>query len=158
MDAEQRLNELGIILPAAKSPGGGFVRTRQSGSMLYVAGHGPVGAGYHTQLGKLGREVSIEQGYEAARNCTLSCLASVQAAMGSLNAVKGVIKVLGYVASADDFYDQPRVINGASDLLVAIFGDAGRHARSAIGVFVLPGNIPVEIEMILEIEPMKELQ
>ena len=115
-------------------------------------GHGPYKDGKTLILGKLGKELTVEEGYKTARNVALNCLASVKASLGSLDKVKRVVKLLGMVNCTEDFKDQPKVINGASDLLVEVFGEAGRHARSAVGMQALPNQIPVEIEMILEVE------
>jgi enamine deaminase RidA (YjgF/YER057c/UK114 family) len=152
MNAEQKLKELGIILPESPKPLANYVRAVRTGNLLFVSGHGPYNDGKTLILGKLGKEVTIEEGYKTARNVALNCLASIRAALGSLDKVKRVVKLLGMVNCAEDFKDQPKVINGASDLLVEIFGEAGRHARSAVGMQALPNQIPVEIEMILEVE------
>jgi enamine deaminase RidA (YjgF/YER057c/UK114 family) len=152
MNAEQKLKELGIILPESPKPLANYVRAVRTGNLLFVSGHGPYNDGKTLISGKLGKEVTIEEGYKTARNVALNCLASIRAALGSLDKVKRVVKLLGMVNCAEDFKDQPQVINGASDLLVEIFGEAGRHARSAVGMQALPNQIPVEIEMILEVE------
>jgi enamine deaminase RidA (YjgF/YER057c/UK114 family) len=120
--------------------------------LLFIAGHSPKKDGRYPYLGKVGAEVTLEQGQESARNCVMNCLASVQEHLGDLNRVKGVIKLVGYVASAPTFTRQPEIINAASDLLIALFGEAGRHARTSVGMAVLPGDIPVEIDMVLEVE------
>jgi len=150
---DARLQALGITLPAPSAPSHSYVHARQVGVLLYIAGHSPKRNGSYPYLGKLGAEVSIEQGQECARNCVVNCLASAAAHLGTLDRVASVVKLVGYVASAPTFTQQPQVINAASDLLLAIFGEAGRHARTSVGVSVLPGNIPVEIEMILEVTP-----
>jgi enamine deaminase RidA (YjgF/YER057c/UK114 family) len=152
MNAEQKLKELGIILPESPKPLANYVRAVRTGNLLFVSGHGPYNDGKTLISGKLGKEVTIEEGYKTSRNVALNCLASIRAALGSLDKVKRVVKLLGMVNCAEDFKDQPKVINGASDLLVEIFGEAGRHARSAVGMQALPNQIPVEIEMILEVE------
>jgi enamine deaminase RidA (YjgF/YER057c/UK114 family) len=151
MSVEARLVELGITLPEPPPRGGTYVRARRSGNLLFTAGHGPSKDGSYLYLGKLGADVTVEEGYESARYCAINCLASAKEFLGTLDKVTGVIKVLGFVASAPNFNDQPKVMNGASDFLVELFGDSGAHARSAIGTNELPGNIPVEVEMILEI-------
>jgi enamine deaminase RidA (YjgF/YER057c/UK114 family) len=143
---------MGIVLPESPKPLANYVRTVRTGNLLFVSGHGPYNDGKTLLSGKLGKEVTIEEGYKTARNVALNCLASIRAALGSLDKVKRVVKLLGMVNCAEDFKDQPKVINGASDLLVEIFGEAGRHARSAVGMQALPNLIPVEIEMILEVE------
>jgi enamine deaminase RidA (YjgF/YER057c/UK114 family) len=123
----------------------------RSGNLLFLSGHGPVRDGRVVYQGKVGRELTIEQGQEAARLTGLNLLASARDALGSLDRVRRVVKVLGMVQCADDFADHPKVVNGFSDLMVEVFGDAGRHARSAVGMGSLPFGIPVEVEMILEV-------
>ena len=152
MSIESRLTELGITLPAAGSPPKSYVHVRQTGNLLFVAGHGPEKDGKYASLGKLGGEVTLEQGQESARNCILNCLASVKLYLGDLDRIKAVVKVVGLVASVPTFTQQPQVMNAASDLLIAILGEAGRHARTSVGVPVLPNDIPVEIELVLEIQ------
>ena len=149
MGAEQRIKELGIALPAPVQPIGSYVRWVQTGNMLYISGTGP---GNETQRGKLGSTMSVEEGYAAAREVGLQILATAQAALGSLDRVQQVVKVLGMVNCTPDFEDQPKVINGCSDLLVEVFGEAGRHTRSAVGFVALPGQIPVEIECTMEVQ------
>lgn len=151
MAAEQKLKELGFTLPIAPKPVANYVPAVRVGNLLFVSGHGPFNDGKTRMSGKLGQDLTIEDGYQAARNVALNCLASVKDAVGSLDKVKRVVKVLGMVNSTEDFKDQPKVINGCSDLLVAIFGENGKHARSAVGMQALPNQIPVEIEMILEV-------
>jgi enamine deaminase RidA (YjgF/YER057c/UK114 family) len=151
MDVEKKLKELGISLPAPPKPVANYVPAVRAGNLLFVSGHGPYNDGKSILSGKLGKELTVEEGYKTARNVALNCLASVKATLGDLNKVKRVVKLLGMVNCTEDFKDQPKVINGASDLLVEVFGDAGRHARSAVGMQSLPNGIPVEIEMILEV-------
>jgi enamine deaminase RidA (YjgF/YER057c/UK114 family) len=151
MEIEKRLKELGISLPAPPKPVANYVPAVRAGNLLFVSGHGPYNDGKTMVSGKLGKELTIEEGYKTARNVALNCLASVQATLGDLNKVKRVVKLLGMVNCTEDFKDHPKVINGASDLLVEVFGDAGRHARSAVGMQSLPNGIPVEIEMVLEV-------
>jgi len=131
-----------------------YVGAVRTGNLLFLAGHGPLReGGVASARGKLGKDLSVEQGYQVAREVGLSLLATTRAALGSLDKVKRVVKVLGMVNSADGFGDQPKVINGFSDLMVEVFGEAiGKHARSAVGMAELPMGIPVEIEMILEVE------
>jgi enamine deaminase RidA (YjgF/YER057c/UK114 family) len=129
-----------------------YVSSARVGTLLFLAGHGPLRDGKPTARGKLGKDLSVEEGYKVAREVGLNLLATTKAALGSLDRVKRVVKVLGMVASAEGFTDQPKVINGFSDLMVEVFGDAGKHARSAVGMAELPSGIPVEIEMILEVE------
>ena len=151
MDIEKKLKELGISLPAPPKPVANYVPAVRAGNLLFVSGHGPYNDGKTIISGKLGKELTVEEGYKTARNVALNCLASVKATLGDLNKVKRVVKLLGMVNCTEDFKDQPKVINGASDLLVEVFGDAGKHARSAVGMQSLPNGIPVEIEMILEV-------
>jgi enamine deaminase RidA (YjgF/YER057c/UK114 family) len=151
MGAEARVKALGIELPPAPRPLGSYVTAARSGNLLFTSGHGPLRDGRVAYLGKVGRELTVEQGQEAARLTGLNLLATVRDAVGSLDRVRRVVKVLGMVQCADDFTDQPKVINGFSDLMVEVFGDAGRHARSAVGMGSLPFGIPVEIEMIVEV-------
>ena len=152
MGAEARLKELGITLPETSKPVANYIPSVRVGNLLFLAGHGPLRDGKATARGKLGRELSIDDGYKVAREVGLNLLASARAALGSLDKVKRLVKVLGMVASAEGFNNQPKVINGFSDLMVEIFGETGRHARSAVGMAELPMGIPVEIEMILEVE------
>ena len=152
MNAEQKLKELGIVLPESPKPVANYVRAVRTGNLLFVSGHGPYNDGKTLISGKLGNELTIEEGYKTARNVALNCLASIRASLGSLDKVRRVVKLLGMVNCTEDFKDQPKVVNGASDLLVEVFGEGGRHARSAVGMQALPNQIPVEIEMILEVE------
>ncbi|MCU0514714.1 MAG: RidA family protein [Anaerolineae bacterium] len=152
MTPEARLHDLGLTLPEAGAPSHSYVRARQTGSLLYIAGHTPKRAGAYPFLGKVGGAVTLEQAQEAARICILNALASARQHLGTLERVTGVIKVVGYVASVPEFTRQPQVMNAASDLLIAVFGEAGRHARTSLGVAVLPEDVPVEIELILEVQ------
>lgn len=151
MGAEARLAELGIVLPPAGTPVANFVMCKRAGDLLYVSGHGPRTA-EGTITGKVGSTLTLEQGREAARITTLNILASVRAELGSLDRVVEVVKVLGMVNTAPGFNRTPEVINGCSDLLIELFGEAGRHARSAVGMAELPFDIAVEIEMVLQVE------
>ena len=153
MRIEQRLAELGITLPPTTPPVANYVRTVRTGNLLFVSGQTAMRDGRPLHPGKLGRDVTVEQGYEAARQIAIGLLGAVRDALGDLDRVRRSVKLLGMVNSAEDFGDQPKVINGASDLLVEVFGEAGRHARSAVGMGALPGNASVEIEMIVEVEP-----
>ncbi len=154
MSAEARLKDKGITLPTPTTPLANYVGAVQTGNLLFLSGHGPLRPhGAFTYVGKLGRDLTVEQGYQAAREVGLNLLATTRAALGNLDRVKRVVKVLGMVHSADGFGDQPKVINGFSDLMVEVFGETiGKHARSAVGMAGLPMGIPVEIEMILEVE------
>jgi enamine deaminase RidA (YjgF/YER057c/UK114 family) len=148
VSAEQRLQELGIELPEPIQPIASYIRWVQTGNLLFISGTGP---GNETQAGKLGSTMSIEEGYAAAREVGLQILATARDALGDLDRVVRVVKVLGMVNCTPDFADQPKVINGCSDLFVEVFGDAGRHTRSAVGFVALPNQIPVEIECTMEV-------
>lgn len=148
---ETRLREMGVELPNVVVPAAEYVPAKQAGDLIYVSGQGPSKDGGFPYLGRVGGEVSLEEGYESARICALNGLAAAKAVIGTLDRVAEVVYVRGFVNSADDFHDQPKVINGASELLVALFGDAGRHARAALGTSNLPGNIPVEIEFVFRV-------
>ncbi len=152
MKTEARLAELGLQLPSPPAPVANYVRAVRTGNLLFVSGHGPSRDGTYLFTGKVGKDLTVEEGYKAAQLVCLNCLASVKEALGDLDRVKRVVKLLGMVNSAPDFGYQPEVINGASDLLVQLYGDAGRHARSAVGMGALPRGIAVEIEMIMEVE------
>jgi enamine deaminase RidA (YjgF/YER057c/UK114 family) len=146
----ERLAELDIELPAVPAPAGAYVPARRSGSLVFTAGQVPFVDGKPAALGKVGAEVDPDEAYRLARICTLNALAAVDALVG-LDSVAGVVKVVGFVASAPGFTGQPKVINGASDLLGEVFGDAGQHARSAVGVAELPLGVPVEVELVVEL-------
>ncbi len=151
-NAEENLKQKKITLPLTYRPIANYVPAVRSGNLLFLSGSGP-GMAPSDPRGKVGKDLSIEQGYQAARAAGLNLLAAVRAEIGSLNKVKRIVKVLGMVNSAPGFMDQPKVINGFSDLMVEVFGDKiGAHARSAVGMAELPFNIPVEIEMVLEVE------
>ena len=152
MKPEEKLRALQLTLPKMLPPVANFVPVRKTGNWAYVSGHAPVdGQGKICMTGKVGRDLTIEEGYQAARLAALACLSSLQTALGSLDQVKGIVKIVGFVNNSEDFAQQPQVVNGASDLLVEIFGEQGKHARSAVGMAALPSNIPVEIEMVVEI-------
>lgn len=148
---EARLKALGIELPLAPRPLASYVPAVRSGNLVFLAGQGPVADGKLVVTGKVGAELTEEEGYKAARITILNSLAVLRAEIGTLDRVRRIVKLVGWVNSAPGFTRQPWVINGASDLLVEIFGDAGRHARSAVGANELPLNIPVEIELVVEI-------
>ena len=151
MKVEQRIKELGYELPTGKTPMANYVLWKRVGDTVYISGHGCNGS-EPRWTGKVGRDLSEKEGYEAAKACGLFLLATLKQAVGDLDKVKGIVKLLGMVNSTEDFGNQPEVINGASDLFAAVFGDKGRHARSAVGMSSLPRGIPVEIEMIVEVE------
>jgi enamine deaminase RidA (YjgF/YER057c/UK114 family) len=152
MSAEQRLEELGITLPAPGAPAGLYAPVVQTGALLYVSGQIPARDGTPAARGKAGREISTAEAAVLARLCALNGLAQVRAYLGSLDRVVRVVRVGGFVASAEAFTEQPQVINGASQLLLDIFGEAGRHARTAVGVAELPLGVPVEVEFLFEVE------
>jgi enamine deaminase RidA (YjgF/YER057c/UK114 family) len=146
MSAEKRLKELGLTLAKPTPPVANYVNAVQTGNLLYLAGKGPSAV-----VGKVGAEFSVEQGYQHARDVGLNLLAVMKAELGSLDRVRRVVKVLGMVNAVPDFRDHPKVINGCSDLFVEVFGERGKHARSAVGMGSLPNGIPVEIEVIVEV-------
>jgi len=148
MEAEAKLNELGLVLPNLPAPGGNYLSARRVGDLLYLAGVISTVAGTVIQ-GTVGLDRSIDDGYQAARACALTQLAVIRRELGSLDPVAGIVSVNGYVNSVPGFPDSPKVINGASDLLVAVFGEAGRHVRAAIGVGGLPLNALVELQMLV---------
>ena len=150
MSPGERLRELGLTLPAVATPAGAYLPARRSGSLVFTAGQLPLVDGALAATGKVGAEVTLEEGHALARVCALNALAAVDGLVG-LDAVVGVVKVVGFVASAPGFTGQPGVLNGASELLGAVFGDAGRHARSAVGVAELPMGAPVEVELVVEV-------
>jgi enamine deaminase RidA (YjgF/YER057c/UK114 family) len=151
MTVAQRLNELGIELATPRSPQANYVSAVRTGNLVFLSGTGPYLPDGGLVTGKVGGELTVEQGYAAARWAMLALLANLQAELGDLERVARVVKLLGMVNCTVDFTRQPEVINGASDLLVEVLGERGRHARSAVGMFALPRNIAVEIEMIVEI-------
>jgi enamine deaminase RidA (YjgF/YER057c/UK114 family) len=150
---EQRLEELGIVLPDAASPVGSYVNALTTGDLVLIAGHGPVEDGRLAYRGRVPDEVSIDDAAAAARLTMLNCLATLRTHLGSLDRVAQVVKVLGLVRATEDFEHHATVLNGASDLLQEVFGERGTHTRSAIGVASLPFGIPVEIEMMVRITP-----
>ena len=153
MTPEQKLEQLGITLPAEGPPGGNYENFVITGNLLYLAGKGwPVRAAGINPVPKVGREISIEEGYADARTVGIALIGAMKKALGDLSRVKRVVKVLGMVNAVPDFTEQPKVINGCSDLFVEVFGDRGRHARSAVGLGSLPRGFSVEIEAIVEFE------
>ena len=149
-DVKSRLAELGIELPPVATPAGAYVPALQSGSLVYTSGQLPLVGGKLRRTGKVGAEVSAEDAYDDARQCAINALAAIDDLVG-LDKVVRVVKVVGFVASDPSFTGQPKVINGASELLGEVFGDAGAHARSAVGVAVLPIDTPVEVEVVVEV-------
>lgn len=150
---DQKLKDMGITLFTPGKPMANYVKAVQTGNLLFLAGHVSTRADGSGITGKLGKDLTIDQGYEAAKLATVSLLSTLKAELGDLNRVKRVVKVTGFVNSTPDFGDQPKVINGCSDMLVALFGEKGKHARSAVGMGALPSNYAVEIELIVEVEP-----
>lgn len=151
MSANAKIRELGITLPEVAKPAGAYVPAVQSGNLVFTAGQIPLVEGKLVATGKVGKEISVEQAKDIARICALNAVAAIKGVVGDLDRVKKVVKVVGFVASTQDFTQQPQVINGASELLEQIFGENGIHARSAVGVAVLPLDAPVEVELIVEI-------
>lgn len=147
---DAKLKELGIALPEAAAPAANYVPWVIAGHQVFISGQLPMEAGKVAVSGRLGESVSLEEGQHAAKLCAINILAQARAALGDLDRVRRVVRLGGFVASADDFTDQPKVVNGASDLMVAVFGDAGRHARAAVGVNTLPLGVAVEIDAIIE--------
>lgn len=151
MTVEEKIRQLGLDLPAPAKPVANYVPAVRSGNLVFVSGHGPRRPDGSLITGKVGKELTPEQGYEAAQRVALGLLGSLKGLIGDLDRVRRVVKLLGMVNCADTFADHPKVINGASDLLVKLFGENGKHARSAVGMNALPFNIAVEIEMIVEV-------
>lgn len=151
MNYEKKLNEMGIELTEPAKPVASYVPGVKTGNLIFVSGQIPKKDG-EIITGRLGKDISIEDAYEAAKLCCISCLSVVKSITGDLDKIKRIVKVVGYVNSVPESGDQPKVVNGASDLLVEVFGDAGKHARAAIGHSGLPLNVPVEVEMIVEVE------
>ena len=152
VDYNTKIKELGIELIEPTKPIANYVKAVRAGNLIFLAGHGPTKADGTNVTGKVGKDISVEQGIEAARITAISLLSTLRAELGDLNRVKRIVKINGWVNCTPDFADQPKVINGCSDLLVSIFGDAGKHARAAMGANALPANIAVEIEMIVEVQ------
>ena len=152
MQIEARLTELGIDLPPAITPVANYVPAVKTGNLVFLSGHGPVKEDGTLITGKVGADLTVEQGYETARRIAFGLLGTLKAEIGDLDGVKRIVKLLGFVNCTAEFADQPKVINGASDFMVEVFGEKGKHARSAVGTNALPFNIAVEIEMIVEIE------
>jgi enamine deaminase RidA (YjgF/YER057c/UK114 family) len=153
MTIESKLKELGITLPMAPKPVANYVPAVRAGELLFTSGVLPMKEGKLAYEGKLGKELTVEQGQEAARLAVLNALSIVKQELGNLEKVLRIVRLTGHVASAPGFVQQPAVLNGASDLLVAIFGEAGRHTRAALGAAELPLNSPIELELIVQIRP-----
>jgi len=151
-DYEARIVELGIELPKPGSPVANYVKATVAGNMVYLAGHGPTAPDGGYVVGKVGKDLTENEGYQAARLTGLAMLSTLKNTIGDLNRVNRIVKVLGMVNCTEDFENQPEVINGFSDLMVEVFGKNGKHARSAVGMYALPRNIAVEVEMIVELK------
>jgi enamine deaminase RidA (YjgF/YER057c/UK114 family) len=153
MSVADRLQKLGLTIPPAPAPAANYVPYAQEGTLVFVAGQVPRGAdGKLLYVGKVGQELTEQQGYEAARLCALNCIAQLQACLGSLERVKRVLQVRGFVNCTPEFTNHPQVINGASDLLVQVFGEKGKHARAALGAGSLPAGVAAEVEMVAAVE------
>lgn len=150
MSPTDKLRELGLVLPPVATPAGAYIPARRSGNLVFTAGQVPFVDGALPKTGKVGGDVTADEAYDLARICVLNALAAIDALVG-LDSVTGIVKAVGFVASTPDFGGQPKVINGASDLLGEVFGEAGAHARSAVGVAALPLDSPVEVELIVEV-------
>ena len=152
MDFEDNIKNLKIVLPEAKPPVGNYVATKISGNMLFISGQISIDENGKLIKGKIGKDLNVDSGYEAAKRCALSIVAQVKKACnGDLSKIKSCVKLTGYVNSTDDFVDQPKVINGASDLIASVFGDAGMHTRAAVSVNSLPLGVAVEVDAIFEL-------
>jgi enamine deaminase RidA (YjgF/YER057c/UK114 family) len=152
IDFDKKLKELNIELFTPGKPIANYVKAVRTGNLLFVAGHGPTKADGSNTIGKVGKDLTTEQGYEAARQTAISLLSTLKSELGDLNKVKRIVKVLGMVNCTETFTDQPKVINGFSDTMVAVFGERGKHARSAVGMYALPLGMAVEVEIIVEVE------
>jgi enamine deaminase RidA (YjgF/YER057c/UK114 family) len=152
VDFDKKLKDLNIQLIPPTKPVANYVKAVRTGNLIFLAGHGPAKADGTNITGKVGKDLTIEQGIEAAKTTAISLLSTIKAEVGDLNKVKRVVKVNGWVNCNSDFTDQPKVMNGCSDLLVAVFGEKGKHARAALGANSLPFNFAVEIEMVIEVE------
>ena len=150
--AEARLREMGLEVLPIPPAAGQYVPAVRTGNLVFCSGQGPYTGGKMKFIGKVGDTLSLEDGRSAARLCALNCLAEIRAVTGSLDRIRQIVSVRGFVNSASSFYDQPKVLDGASQLLIDIFGDRGRHVRCALGTSVMPSNIAVEVEMVVEVE------
>ncbi len=152
VDFDKKLKELGIELFTPSKPLANYVKVVRTGNLLFFAGHVPTRSDNSNITGKVGKDLTMEQGYDAAKQTGIALLSTLKAEIGNFNKVKRIVKVLGMVNCTETFTDQPKVMNGFSDLMVAVFGDKGKHARSAVGMYILPNNVAVEIEMVVEVE------
>ena len=154
-DPEAKLKELGITLPEPGAPIANYVNAVRTGNLLFLAGKGPLQKDGKDVVGRLGKDMSVDEGYQAARSVAIAHLAVLKHELGDLKRVRRIVKVLGMVNSDPAFTQQPAVVNGYSDLMVAVFGERGKHARSAVGMATLPNGMPVEVEVIVEIDPVR---
>ncbi len=152
MSPEEKLEKMGLSVPEVPAPLAAYVPGVVTGNLLYTSGQLPTAGGELDHIGQVGRDLTAEEGYEAARLCCLNCLGVIKGELGDLSRVRRIVKVTGFVASTPDFTGHPAVINGASELLGEVFGDAGAHSRAAVGVAALPNGAAVEVEMIVEFE------
>jgi enamine deaminase RidA (YjgF/YER057c/UK114 family) len=152
IDFDKKLKDLNIQLITPVKPIANYVKAVRTGNLLYLAGHGPTKSDGSNITGKVGKDLTVEQGYEAAKQTAIGLISTLKAELGDLNKVKRIVKVNGWVNCHSDFGDQPKVMNGCSDLLVNVFGEKGKHARTSLGTNALPNNIAVEIEIVVEIE------
>lgn len=152
MQVEAKLREMGLTVPDVAKPVAAYVPALKVGDYVYTSGQIPFVQGELKHKGKLGKEVTTEQGYEAAKVCALNCLAAIKSVVGNLDSIEQVVKIVGFVNSAPGYFDQPKVVNGASELVGKIFGQKGEHARSAVGVAELPLDAAVEVEMIVKVK------
>jgi enamine deaminase RidA (YjgF/YER057c/UK114 family) len=149
---EDKLKQMNLVIPRIPPAAGTYIPALRVGNLVFCSGQGPYQDGKQAFIGKVGDQVSLDEAYEAARIAGLNCLAEICFVIGSIDKIKRIVQVRGFVNCADDFHDQPKVINGTSDLLLALFGEAGQHVRCALGTNNLPQNIPVEVEMIVEVQ------
>jgi len=158
MEIEEKITSLGLQLPEVAKPVASYIPAVQSGNLVFISGQIPFVHGKLLCRGKLGKEIDLEKGYECARIAVMNCIAALKSVIGDLDKVKRIVKITGYVNSAAGFEDQPKVLNGASDLVIEIFGEKGRHSRTAIGTNELPLAAPVEVDLIAEIQQQKEAE
>lgn len=149
---EDKLKQMDLVIPRIPPAAGAYVPALRAGNLVFCSGQGPYQDGKQAFVGRVGDQVSFDEAYQAARIACLNCLAEICSVIGSIDKIKRIVQVRGFVNSTNDFHDQPKVLNGASDLLLALFGEAGQHVRCALGTNNLPQNIPVEVEMIVEIQ------
>ncbi len=152
MQIEEKIKKLGINLPKVPKPVAEYIPAKIVDNLIFCSGQGPTKEGVPVYIGKVGKELTLEEGYNAAKICAINCLSAVKSVIGSLDRIDEIVEIRGFVNSAPEFTRQPEVINGASELLVKLFGEKGKHVRSAVGTSILPNNIPVELEMIVKVK------